>query len=83
MNITNERKGDERHTRLKIRGISQPKTETTFSVPFDLLSLAQCQPKSKYIIPWIISCPKKLPFGLPLPNKPFLCLVHDSPLLYK
>ena len=59
----------ERHARLKIRGISQPKMETTFAVPFALLSLAQCQPISKYIILWILPCPKNLPFGVPLPKQ--------------
>ena len=71
------------HVRLNITSISQPTMETTFSVPFALLTLAQYQPISKYIILWILPCLKKRPFGLPLPKQPFLCLIRDSPLLYK
>ena len=71
----------ERYARLKIRGISQPTMETTFSGPFSLLALAQCQPISKYTIHWILTCPKKLPFGVPLPKQTFICLIHDSTLM--
>ena len=40
-------------------------------------------PKIKYIIPWILPFPKTLPFGIPRPRQPFLCLIHESSLLYK
>ena len=40
-------------------------------------------PIFKCIIPWILPCPKTVPFGVPLPKHPFLCLIHNSSLLYK
>ena len=39
-------------------------------------------PIFKYIVYWILPCPKTLPFGVPLPKQPFLCLIQDIPLLY-